>query len=195
MADNPKEDVFSALSDIIACDDPEKSRAFLAEAVSCGAGRVDTVATGLIAYAAEGNAPNTVKYFIEQGADVNYHQKLTPEERHPKGSFLQQALYYAAGKSARVLIENGADLEAQDGDGDRPLHYAVKHSTLEIVSLLLEKGADVHAPNNDGETPYMLMIQDPSMKPAVDDYLAAHQAEAVLRRLRQKRRPPPFKGL
>lgn len=56
----------------------------------------------------------------------------------------------------RLAIERGADVNAKnEGDGDTPLHAAVKNQdgSVEAVRLLIESGADVNAKNGDGETP------------------------------------------
>ena len=56
----------------------------------------------------------------------------------------------------RVLISEGADVNARDTDGLTPLMIAAKFSsTPEIVQLLLEKGAEVNATSTDGWTPLM----------------------------------------
>ena len=44
---------------------------------------------------------------------------------------------------AKLLIDEGADVNLQDETGSRPLHTAVRTGSPEMVSLLLETGSDV----------------------------------------------------
>jgi len=45
----------------------------------------------------------------------------------------------------RLLIDKGADIEANDGITWNPLHWAVREGHIEIVRLLCDNGADVEA--------------------------------------------------
>ena len=58
---------------------------------------------------------------------------------------------------ARVekLLAHGADVTAQDADGDTALHGAGKSGNVEIIRLLLDKGANPNAANRHGGTPLM----------------------------------------
>lgn len=58
--------------------------------------------------------------------------------------------------TVRSLIEQGADKDAVNDDGDRPLHVPIKNGQLKIIKLLLEMGADVDAPDKSGKTPLHL---------------------------------------
>jgi ankyrin repeat protein len=52
----------------------------------------------------------------------------------------------------RNALENGADVNARDDDGETPLMQACWHKNTEIIDLLLSHGADIHARNKYGET-------------------------------------------
>jgi hypothetical protein len=52
----------------------------------------------------------------------------------------------------RLLLEHGADINAQTAFGQTPLYVAFGSGRLEMVRLLLEHGADVEAKDKDGKT-------------------------------------------
>lgn len=57
------------------------------------------------------------------------------------------------------LIENGADVDASDQFGRRPLHLAVE--SPEVVTLLLDAGAEIDAVDVFGRTPLHMALQIP----------------------------------
>ncbi len=78
-----------------------------------------------------------VKLLIEKGADVNVLGRYMPP------------LVYAlrsgqpgVEECAKILIENGANVNNPDGYGDTPLIYAVRKGLVNSVKLLLENGAE-----------------------------------------------------
>lgn len=52
-----------------------------------------------------------------------------------------------------LLIANGADVNAKNGELKTPLHEAVTDGTLEVAELLLKHGADINAKDEVGSTP------------------------------------------
>lgn len=54
---------------------------------------------------------------------------------------------------ARLLIDAGADVEANDDEGQTPLHFFAAHSEPESLELLVRAGADVDALTIDGFSP------------------------------------------
>jgi ankyrin repeat protein len=58
----------------------------------------------------------------------------------------------------RELIESGADVNEQDGNGWTPLNFAAGKGNMEIVKLLLERGADVFKVGRDQRTPYLIAL-------------------------------------
>jgi ankyrin repeat protein len=66
---------------------------------------------------------------------------------------LHQAILLGRQDVARLLIDRGADVNAQDEEGRRPLHYAVWQNQMAVASALLSHGADVHAVDKHGMTP------------------------------------------
>lgn len=51
---------------------------------------------------------------------------------------------------ADLLLESGADVNAQDWTGQTPLHWAAYEGTVETVQLLLDCGADTTIRNKEG---------------------------------------------
>jgi len=48
-------------------------------------------------------------------------------------------------KCIKSLLENGADIEAENFDGLRPIHWAVRTGLAELVEVLIQHGANVDA--------------------------------------------------
>ena len=55
-------------------------------------------------------------------------------------------------KEARLLIKNGADIDAVDDTNDTALIWASVNGNLEMVKLLLEAGANTEIKDNNGNT-------------------------------------------
>ena len=58
----------------------------------------------------------------------------------------------------KYLLENNANLKAQDSSGNTPLHEAIRYGQNEIAKMLLDSGADVNAKDNIGKTPLLLIV-------------------------------------
>ena len=93
-----------------------------------------------------GNA-DVAEFLINQGANIDL------AANNP----MQVAPIHAAvaGKHraiARMLVENGANVNARQQQGWTPLHAAAQNGDEELVQLLLEKGADREARSEGGQT-------------------------------------------
>ena len=117
-----------------------------------------TLGSTAIARALYGNYTATAKVLLESGADANAKYNQLSEGR----------LLHAVARSRwrfqtpniDLLLDKGADLEAQDNDRQTPLVVAIKSRKDERVSCLLERGADLEAKDRQGQTPLMVAVQE-----------------------------------
>ncbi|CAF1097038.1 unnamed protein product [Didymodactylos carnosus] len=58
----------------------------------------------------------------------------------------------------KILIDFGADIDAQDSLSNTPLHLACVTGRLDVASILLKSGANVFALDNSGITPMSLAL-------------------------------------
>lgn len=68
--------------------------------------------------------------------------KLTNEERENK---ILEIL--------EILIDNGADINVLDPQGNAPIHCAVSKGQTKIVKMLIAQGADINLKRGDGNSP------------------------------------------
>jgi len=97
--------------------------------------------------AVRNNNLDAISAELARGADVNAQEPssgVTP---------LSWAALHGHAEAAKILIENGADLEGANRNGTRPLHAAAFLGRTEVVKLLMESGANVEATGLKGSTP------------------------------------------
>ncbi len=62
----------------------------------------------------------------------------------------------------KLLIENGADINSHNKQGDTPLHLAVMNRKINTTKLLIENGADINSHNEQDNTPFHLAVMNAS---------------------------------
>lgn len=71
--------------------------------------------------------------------------------------YLRTALIWSAFYGNEILlhwlIDNGANVNHKDRNGDSALHFAAQQKTVECAKILIEKGADIEIQDNYGNTP------------------------------------------
>jgi len=92
---------------------------------------------------------------------VAMHARLSQEEKELLDNELLEAAKYGKAQTVKLLIEDGADINAKDKYGNTPLIIAARDDRAEIVKILIENGAEVNAKNEKGETPlYWVLCND-----------------------------------
>jgi ankyrin repeat protein len=88
------------------------------------------------------------RYLVLKGADVNQHSnngfRVFPIHSATAGNYTD---------IARVLIENGANVNVRQQAGATPLHSAAQNGNLELLILLLEHGAETDVRMEGGKLP------------------------------------------
>lgn len=91
------------------------------------------------------NDLDKVKKFIQEGQDV--HKKINGETPLRVAKNIE---------IMKVLLENEADINTTNKDGETLLHSAVKNKDLEMVKFLIANGALIDQENNKKETPLLI---------------------------------------
>lgn len=99
----------------------------------------------------EYNSKKGIELALKDGANINYQQnELTPLLRViEKNNF----------EFVKLLVENGADYNARDQDGNSCLMKAIENNFTNIAKFLLEIGAKPYGRNKSGITPLQLAFE------------------------------------
>lgn len=72
------------------------------------------------------------------------------------GSALLQAAASGEAERVKTLLEQGAKIDARDGQGNTPLLRATQENKIETARVLIDAGADVNAQNGMQDSAYLL---------------------------------------
>ena len=98
-----------------------------------------------------------------------------------KASPLHRAVHNGDTEELQMLLEAGADVNAQDQWGDTPLHAAARNGDVAAIRMLVEAGADVNAVNTGLEA--WPLITAPPPERAITPLDAAARNSAAIRTL------------
>jgi ankyrin repeat protein len=96
--------------------------------------------------AVENGRTDLVRDLVRQGADVDVRGIAGKNTPYPTKEWtpLLVASHKGYAKIAAILLENGANIHAQNYGTRTPLHVAAEKGHAEIVKMLIAKRADVH---------------------------------------------------
>lgn len=89
---------------------------------------------------------------------------------------LHVAAHCGSAPMIRLLLDNGAKVDAREAWDETPLHLAARSGSMEVCSILLANGAEVDAANASGWTP--LVAAGHAKQEAVCELLLSHGAGA-----------------
>lgn len=96
--------------------------------------------------------PEAVQFLLGKGADLRLPSRNEMANTALHGAVAGWRAGYRAA-TVEVLLERGADLEAQDAGGNTALHLAAHEDATDVIELLLRHGSSVNARRGDGKTP------------------------------------------
>jgi ankyrin repeat protein len=150
---------------LVGCGNPEADKALfkairngkiemVKEAIANGA-NVNTFNINIISplhYAVSSSQNGIVDLLISKGADVNFMADVGGNRGF---SPLIVAIRVDNVEGVRILLANGADINAKDGNtnGESPLFYSLNSGNIEITKMLIDEGADFNMRNNKNLTP------------------------------------------
>jgi hypothetical protein len=133
--------------------------------------------------AAAGYRVDIVRRLLAAGADPNAarnHRQSGPLHYAADG-YINGPAWDAKRqvKTIGVLLDAGAEINAQDKNGAVPLHRAVRTRCAAAVKCLLKAGADPTLKNKSGSTPFHLAVQDTGRGGTGADVARAAQRQII----------------
>jgi len=140
-------------------NDAEIMAAFIAKGADTNT--KDTEGRSLLYIAVVNCSPGVTKALAEKGADVNFlYTRPVPEGGSITDTALIRATDDCYSDVISPLLENGANVNTKDSNGETALTKAVLDNDPESVKLLLSYKADVRVINKDGKNLVSLANSD-----------------------------------
>jgi len=79
----------------------------------------------------------------------------------------------------KLLLDKGANVNAEDEDGDTPLHWAARYGKTGLARILLRRGADAKALDKKYRTP--ARVADDNGHRELAELLRAHRKPRSVR--------------
>lgn len=122
----------------------------------------------------------TIDTLLKQ-SDVGVSSKTEAEDWNLLHLALISAVNPPKTEVVQYLIALGVDVNAQDGYGCVPLHYATRSGQIEAARELLKAGADANVLNRRGLTPLRVADHGPCQNLEMMELLLAYGADPDLR--------------
>ncbi|XP_038156023.1 protein phosphatase 1 regulatory inhibitor subunit 16B [Cyprinodon tularosa] len=134
----------------------KKSRNLLSLQQSESKRRVSFAASVALLEASARNDPDEVRYLLRNN--------VSPDLCNEDGlTALHQCCIDNYEEMVKLLLDRGANVNAQDNELWTPLHAAATCGHAGLVKILISHGADLLAVNSDGNMPYDLCEDDPTL--------------------------------
>jgi ankyrin repeat protein len=128
----------------LALTDPEGKRQWLFNPMTITAR--DGLGNSILHYAAQWKMDNYIPFLIQKGVSVD---TVNATGETP----LFMAVKYNSPSTAKVLLDNNADLYARDSLGNSTLHATVRWNAKNTAVTLIDSGIDVNIHSLNGNTP------------------------------------------
>ncbi|XP_047202941.1 protein phosphatase 1 regulatory inhibitor subunit 16B isoform X1 [Girardinichthys multiradiatus] len=134
----------------------KKSRNLISFQQSESKRRVSFAASVALLEASARNDPDEVRYLLRNN--------VSPDLCNEDGlTALHQCCIDNYEEMVKLLLDRGANVNAQDNELWTPLHAAATCGHAGLVKILIAHGADLLAVNSDGNMPYDLCEDDPTL--------------------------------
>ncbi|XP_053674078.1 uncharacterized protein LOC128724378 [Anopheles nili] len=113
-----------------------------------------TPLNGLLSYMEEENL-DVVERLLKKGVNPNIKNQWGRNALLAIVCHFRSAQWYGHSLATiELLLDYGAEIDAQDTDGNTALHHAFMEGQLELVELLIKRGANRKLRNNQNKLPY-----------------------------------------